>query len=211
MTTSNKTDAYGRIAKWYDKIFASINTGLYIVGLKMYPPTDDMAVLDVGCGTGTQLAQYQKSGCQLFGIDMSTAMLDVARTKLGEQAELYLGDAAHMPYEDNTFDLVLSTLALHEMSPNLRSAILQEIKRVLKKDGRVLVIDFHSGPIKPFSGWLSKLFITMSEIGAGREHYKNYRQFMKNKGVPALADTHGFTVEKQRIVSGGNIGIFVLT
>lgn len=203
-------DAYRRIAKRYDQIFESLNAGLYSVGMKMHPPSEEMDVLDVGCGTGTQLARYQKAGCKLFGIDTSPAMLDVAHAKLGEHVGLHLGDAAMMPYADNSFDLVVSTLVLHEMSPDLRSSALNEIKRVLKKEGRFLVIEFHRGTLKPFKGWLFKAIITISEIAAGRKHFKHYRHFMANKGLPALAANHSFTIEKQRVVSGGNMGIFVL-
>ena len=206
----NERDAYGRIAKRYDQLFGSLNAGLYSVGMKLHPPADGMVVLDVGCGTGTQLARYQKANCRIFGIDTSPAMLDVARAKLGAQVELHLGDAANMPYDDDAFDLALSTLALHEMSPDVQASILNEIKRVLKTDGRLLVIDFHPGALQPIKGWFYKVIITVSEIMAGREHYKNYRHFMANRGLPALAAAHGFTIEKERVVSGGNMGVFVL-
>ena len=166
---SKEKDAYGRIAKRYDQIFESLNAGLYGVAMKIHPPTADMIVLDVGCGTGTQLARYKEAGCQIYGIDMSRAMLEVARTKLGEDADLRYGDASNMPYEDNMFDLVLSTLVIHEMSPDLRSGVLKEIRRVLKDDGRLLVIDFHPGKLKLPGGLLNKIIIVISEIAAGRE------------------------------------------
>ena len=66
----------------------------------MLPPREGMDVLDVGCGTGIQLASYQEAGCRVSGIDASQAMLNVARRRLGERADLQLGDAARMPYPD---------------------------------------------------------------------------------------------------------------
>ena len=59
---------------------------------------DSYRILDVGCGTGTQLTLYKKTGCTLFGIDASPAMLRIARRKLGETADLRLGDAANMAF-----------------------------------------------------------------------------------------------------------------
>lgn len=204
-------DAYGRIAKWYDKVFDSVNAGLRGISQKMYPPTAGMKVLDVGCGTGSHLLAYQQAGCEVYGIDMSPSMLQQAQGKLGEEANLHLGDASDMPYEDDLFDLITTTLMLHEMSPTVRDAVITEMKRVLKPDGHLLFIDFHPGKLKFPKGWMTKGFITISEIIAGREHYKNYRQFMRTKGLPTLIDTHQLTIKQQKVVSGGNMILFLLS
>ena len=205
-----KKDPYRRTAKWYDTLFQPVNAGLIAMSMKMFPPVQGMSVLDVGCGTGTQLGLYQRAGCEVFGIDPSPAMLKVAREKLGGDAALHLGDAASMPFENDGFNLVTAMLVLHEMSPVNRDLVIDEIKRVLKRNGRILLIDFHPGPLRPLKGWFSKAFITISEIGAGREHYQNYRDFMARKGIPCLVSNHGLVIEQQRIVSGGNMGLFLL-
>ena len=72
----------------------------------MYTPVKGALILDVGCGTGTNLNLYQKAGCKVCGIDSSLAMIDIAREKLGQRAELRIGDASQMPYPDDLFDLV---------------------------------------------------------------------------------------------------------
>ena len=72
-------------------------------------------ILDVGCGTGADLELYHRAGCHIHGVDLSPAMLEVARRKFSESAEFHLCDAAGMPFEDGYFDLVLSTYTLHEM------------------------------------------------------------------------------------------------
>ena len=205
-----KKDAYKRIAKRYDALFEPLNSGLRAIGMRMYPPTEGMSVLDVGCGTGIHLERYQKAGCNVSGIDQSPAMLHVARNRLGEAANLYEGDASKMPYADNEFDLIIMTNVLHEMPVAVRSAVIAEEKRVLKEDGRILLIDFHPGPIRPLKGWLYKSIITFAEIGAGREHFKNYRDFIANNGLPELILNHGLSVDKEKIVSGGNIALFLL-
>ena len=96
------------------------------------------------------------------------------------------------------------------MSQKVREEVLEEAKRVLKSDGRILLIDFHPGPIKKLKGVYSKIIITISEVLAGREHFRNYRHFIKNEGLPGLIDSMGFNIEDQKIVSGGNFGIFLL-
>jgi ubiquinone/menaquinone biosynthesis C-methylase UbiE len=204
-------DPYRNYAGIYDRIFDSMNKGLKLVGIRIFRPSKGMSILDVGCGTGSHLELYQRYKCNLYGIDLSPSMLDVARERLGETAQLDLGDATEMPYEDDKFDLAISMLSLHEMSPETRSAVLSEIKRVLKSDGRFLLIDFHPGPYRPLQGWISKTIIFVSEVAAGWEHFKNYRQFMATGGLANLLSQHQMDIEKQSILAGGTFAVCLVS
>ena len=165
-------DPYKRVANLYDRLFEPMNRGLNLLGLRMSSPKKDMKVLDVGCGTGALLEQYSKYGCQLYGIDPSPSMFDIARSRLGVDAHLTLGSAQDMPYEDGFFDQVLCMLVLHEMEPEMRILALDEMERVLHQDGSILLIDFHVGPSRPLKGWLTRAFIFLSELLAGRRHFR---------------------------------------
>jgi ubiquinone/menaquinone biosynthesis C-methylase UbiE len=206
-----KEDPYRSIAAWYDRLFEPINKRLRVLGLRLFLPKKGMAVLDVGCGTGLLLDLYRKYQCALYGIDPSPSMLEIARRRLGDEAKLHLGDASDMPYENGSFDLAVAMLVLHEMNGATRSSVMREMKRVLKPGGRMLLIDFHPGPIRPLQWWTTKLMITVSEIAAGSEHFRNYRQFLKVKGLPALISEHGLVIKKRRIVSGGALAAFLLS
>ena len=202
---------YRFAARCYDTIFEPLNSGLRAIGLKLHPPRSEMAVLDIGCGTGLQLALYQRRGCRVCGIDASAAMLERARSRLGEGAELHLGDATQAPYEDRSFDLVLAMLVLHEISASTRAAVLEQAKRLLVPDGRILVIDFHPGaPGRSLKGWVIRGFILAAEIAGGREHFTNYRDFVASGGIPALATRHQLELEDRRVVAGGNMGIYLM-
>ena len=205
-----KADPYKKIAKLYDTFIGPLTSGLRALGMKMFPPREGMAVLDIGCGTGAYLEHYQKAGCNVSGIDQSPSMLQVARNRLGESADLYMGDASNMPYQDKEFDLIVMSTVLHEMPRAVRSAVINEAKRTIKEDGRILLIDFHPGPIRPLKGWLYKSIITFIEFAAGGEHFKNYRDFIANKGLPALISTPGLLIDQEKIVGGGNIALFLL-
>jgi len=203
-------DQYKNIAKWYDRIIEPLNRSLKQIGLKMYPPKAGMDVLDIGCGTGSHLKLYQDKGCNVFGIDLSEAMLNVARQKLGDKADLQFLDATNTTFSDNKFDLILCSTVLHEMPHQVRLNTLNEAKRILKKDGRILLIDFHPGPSRKFKGFYSKIIISIVEFSAGGEHYRNYRHFISIGGLPNLIENSKFVIEDKKIVSGGNIGIFLL-
>ena len=203
-------DSYRGIADFYDRLFESTNRGLSLAGIRMCHPQKGARVLDVCCGTGSQLALYQRYQCRLSGLDASPAMLGVARRRLGAAAQLNLGDATRMPYADRRFDLVSCKLALHEMPPGMRAAVLGETKRVLKSDGRILLIDFRPGPYQPLKGWISRAVSFVAEFAAGGEHFKNQRQFLAAGGLPMLAQQQDLRIEKQHVMAGGTFAVLCL-
>lgn len=203
-------DPYRRTASFYDRLFEPMNKGLRLLGLRMFPPVPAMKVLDVGCGTGVHLEIYRRSGCGLYGIDTSPSMLGIAETRLGEEADLRLGDATKMPFENDMFDLVVCMLVLHEMDHRARMSAIVEIMRVLKPNGRILMIDFHTGPARPLKGWLTKLIIFLSEVAAGRRHFRNYRHFMSIRGLLTLIEDSQLVVDERKVVAGGTLALYLL-
>jgi len=203
-------DPYRRVAVLFDTIFEPLNRGLRLIGVGMFRPRKGMAVLDVGCGTGVHLELYRRFECSLFGIDASESMLDVAKKRLGEFADLKLANACEMPFKDGSFDLVISMLVLHEMDQASRPRAIDEMKRVLKETGRILLIDFHTGPYHCPRGWLTNFVIFVSEIAAGRRHFRNYRNFMSIRGLSTLLETNKLIVEQEKAVSGGGLVLYLL-
>jgi ubiquinone/menaquinone biosynthesis C-methylase UbiE len=200
-------DPYRRIARFYDAVVEPFNAALRRNVVKVARPTIGMKVLEVGCGTGTNLELFADAGCEVAGIDLSPSMMDIARRRLGDRADLRLGDASDMPFSDNSFDLVVSFLTLHEMPPAVRSPVMKEIVRVAGADGKVLFIDYHPGPIGFPKGWFYKSVIYAIEFGVGWEHFQNHRDFLARKGPPKLIEDHGLSVLKERNVAGGNVQV----
>jgi ubiquinone/menaquinone biosynthesis C-methylase UbiE len=106
------------------------------------------AVLDVGCGTGSlAIAAKHHVGDrgQVSGIDASPEMIARATSKAAKArsgVSFKTAVAEALPFADATFDVVLSTLMLHHLPRKVRQQCLGEIRRVLKPEGRVLVVDF---------------------------------------------------------------------
>ena len=204
-------EAYGRVARWYDLLFDRVLGNLRSIGMNMVPLREGMAVLDVGCGTGAHLAHYGGRGCVMYGIDPSPAMLEVAQDRLGDAAHLSLGDASRTPYPDNSFDLVTVSMVLHELDPSVRTSVMNEIKRCLKSEGNLLVIDYHAGPARSLKGRLYRAVIFVVERLAGRRHYQGFRDFIGTGGMPHLAGEHHLDIVKEKVVGGGNFGVFLLS
>jgi demethylmenaquinone methyltransferase/2-methoxy-6-polyprenyl-1,4-benzoquinol methylase len=203
-------DPYRKFAAHYDRFVGPFTNALRHIGMKMHPPRPATKVLEVGCGTGTNLMLYHQAGCSVYGIDLSPSMLEVARTKLGEGTDLQLGNASNMPYQDNFFDLVIAMFILHEMPREMRPQVMKEMIRVTKQEGRILIIDFHPNPIRLPRDWIYKAFILLIERVAGREHFSNYRDFLSRGGLPGLIEARQLIVNRQKIVSAGNIAFFLL-
>lgn len=146
-------------AAWYDLLMWLYHRG------KERPFREDIlrlaalapghSVLDVGCGTGTlAIAAKQEVGSAgaVYGIDASPEMIARARSKARRQRadvafENALAEA--MPYGDARFDVVLSSLMLHHFPRKLRAQAIGEIRRVLKPDGRIVIVDFQDSGAKP--------------------------------------------------------------
>ncbi|MBL0715539.1 MAG: class I SAM-dependent methyltransferase [Desulfosarcina sp.] len=205
-----KSDPYRWLSKVYDPLVEPFNATLRNIGFNMVPLEKGMRVLEVGCGTGTNLQMYHQAGCDVFGIDPSPAMLRVAHRKLGPEAHLHQGDAARMPYPDDTFDLGLAMLTLHEMPRSTRLRVIGEFLRVVKREGRLLLIDFHPGPLKFPGGYGNKLFILLIERIAGREHFRNHCDFIARGGLLPFIERSYLTIEKRKIISGGNLALFAV-
>lgn len=101
------------------------------------------AVLDVGTGPGRLPAEMarRRPDLDLHGVDLSPHMIALAGPRLaGTGADLRTGDVADLPYPDGRFDLVVSSLSLHEW-PDVRRAAA-ELARVLAPGGALLLYDF---------------------------------------------------------------------
>ena len=104
-------------------------------------------VLDLACGTGTLaiLAAERCPGAEIVGLDGDPAILERARAKAREAgAELSFehGFSTELPFEDSSFDRVLSTLFFHHLTSADKLRTFSEIERVLKPGGELHAADF---------------------------------------------------------------------
>lgn len=107
-------------------------------------------ILDIGCGTGTlALAIKRRTGPsgKVFGIDIISGMIEISKRKAekeGEDVSFGLGSINNIPFPNEMFDVIFCSFMIFHMSEGVRLKGIAEIRRVLKPQGRVLVVDLAS-------------------------------------------------------------------
>jgi 2-polyprenyl-3-methyl-5-hydroxy-6-metoxy-1,4-benzoquinol methylase len=104
-------------------------------------------VLDLACGTGTLAIEVAERtpGARVTGVDGDPSILTRARSKAedaGVEVEFDEGMSSDLPYEDEAFDVVLSTLFFHHVSDAAKRRSAEELYRVLRPGGRAVIADF---------------------------------------------------------------------
>jgi SAM-dependent methyltransferase len=94
-------------------------------------------ILDAGCGSGPLFAALRDRGAIMTGFDKSARMLELARRRLGDGADLRVADLGRpLPFPDGAFDDVIASLVLHYLED--WTAPLAELRRVLRPGGRLI-------------------------------------------------------------------------
>jgi ubiquinone/menaquinone biosynthesis C-methylase UbiE len=120
------------------------------------------SVLDVGCGTGTlalAACKYIGPTGSIYGIDASPEMIAQARAKARKRrmnVSFENAAAEALPFPEARFDAVFLTLMLHVLPSNVRQDAVDEIRRVLKPAGRVVIVEFAEPGMR--SGIVGHLF-----------------------------------------------------
>ena len=162
--------SYDRISRFYDYFAGPFERKFMNMTLEQLTVKKGETGLEVGFGTGyclVEIARRVENNGKAYGIDISSGMLDITRKRLekeglADRVELYCGDVMNMPYEDNMFDVVFMSFTLELFDTPEIPAVLKEIKRVLKPNGRFGVVgmskeDGESRLLKAYE-WIHKIF-----------------------------------------------------
>jgi ubiquinone/menaquinone biosynthesis C-methylase UbiE len=141
----------------------------------------------VGCGPG-RLAILAKTAAgpagEVCGIDPAPEMIELARRKAaraGVGVRFEVGAIETLPYPDDHFDVVLSSLMLHHLPDELKRRGLAEVRRVLRPGGRLVAIDFGATPGEGFGHVLCVL-----GLRKGWDHAERLRDMLREAGFDAV-------------------------
>lgn len=148
-------------------------------------------ILDVGCGTGefaVKLKKHKKDA-RVFGIDISSDMINIAKAKAKVNANIdidfRLGDVDHMPYEDNYFDYITCAHSFHHY-PHKKKA-MREMFRVLRNNGKVMIIDgYKDGLLGKF---IFDFIIKKHEVHVHHLRSGQFRRLLTNVGFKNIVQT----------------------
>ncbi|MBD2412201.1 methyltransferase domain-containing protein [Nostoc calcicola FACHB-3891] len=135
---------YDRLASVYDRRWKKYisDTLDFLKNWAEISPLD--TVLDVACGTGEleRLLLTEHSTLKIVGVDISEEMLAIAKEKCSvyPQVSFHTASASALPFADDSFDVIVSASSFHYFSEPL--AALIEMQRVLKPNGKVVILDW---------------------------------------------------------------------
>jgi len=162
-------------------------------------------VIDVCCGTGAQVLEYGQRGIIATGIDSSQDMLKIAtRNRMRRKAanvSFQLADAANLPFPDGCFDFATISFGLHDKEKPIRYQIISEMRRVVKQDGVLILIDFQV-PL-PKNIWA--VFARAIELLAGGSHYQGFKDYLANGGLEDILQNRGLREECRVYLKSGLI------
>ncbi len=178
------SDPYGRSSRLYNPIvepwLRSIKSQIVQACLRL----NLSRVLDVGCGTGILAGMLRKEGVHAVGLDPSPGMLRVSRGNSQGSFGLVRGRGEGLPFSSGSFQGVVFSMVIHENPPSRRREILEDALRVLDPRGALFILDYHKPSTA--SGQAARMIEYLVEWIAGGEHFRNYRQFMEEGGLPGF-------------------------
>lgn len=161
----------------------------------------DVSILDLCCGSGQATRYLVELGRPVTGLDASPLSICRAQKNVPE-ASFVEGWAESMPFEADTFGLVHSSAAMHEMQLEQRKQIFEEVFRVLKPGGTFVLIDFHQ-PDNPIFWSGLALFLWLFETETSWQ--------MLHIDLQEALRQQGFRIDKFFLKAGGSLQIVQAT
>nr|WP_211176251.1 class I SAM-dependent methyltransferase [Brasilonema sp. UFV-L1] len=157
----------------------------------------DTKILDLCCGSGQATQFLVKLSQNVTGLDASPLSLKRARQNV-PQAEYVEAFAEDMPFADNHFDIVHTSVALHEMEQKQLQQIVKQVYRVLKPGGVFTLVDFHNPTNFLFVPGLL-VFLLLFETHTAWQLLKT--------DLAGLLTEIGFEVSEPKLYAGGSLQV----
>ena len=207
---SQVTKMFNNIAPYYDFLNRFLSLGIDTIWRKKainhLKAKNPKMILDVATGTADVALEMTRrlNPEKIIGLDISAEMLEVGQKKINKQKkgsiiELKLGDSENLPFEDNTFDAITVAFGVRNFE-NLENG-LKEMRRVLKQDGQLVVLEFSKPTIFPFKQLFNFYFayilptigkLTSKDPRAYKYLYESVQAFPDGKRFVSILEKTGF-------------------
>jgi SAM-dependent methyltransferase len=178
---------------FYDKLIAPNQDRMFRKIKDLIEP--DSEVLDIGCGTG-RLEFFLSDKCKkITGIDLSEKNIVQAEKKLkkNNRDNIYfkhIGFNNFIKKDSVKFDYVITTYVIHELPYYERILLLKGVSEISKK---IIVGDY----LVPSPKGMWKILNEVVEFAAGKDHYNNFKSFIKHNGIAGLLNESGLRIHKE--------------
>jgi SAM-dependent methyltransferase len=136
------TAAYDVGAEIYEQRYEQVDVRTYLRRFILSLPSGCESVLDAGCGSGRDLAQFASAGVRSIGLDRSRGMLSVAQGR-GSRTPLVRGDLRHLPFRNEALRGVWQCASLVHLAPADVCKALCEVRRTLVRGGKFFLSVAH--------------------------------------------------------------------
>ncbi len=218
---------FNNIAPYYDFLNRFLSLGIDTIwrkkAIQQLSEGNPKMVLDVATGTADVAIQITKSlqPDKVIGLDIAEEMLEIGRKKvhkldMDKTIELIAGDAENLPFEDNTFDAI--TVAFGVRNFEHLEAGLKEMQRVLKPNGKVVILEFSKPTVFPLKQLFNFYFknilpligrLTSKDPKAYQYLYESVQAFPDGQRFIDIMQRSGFDKNKQTGLTFGISSIYV--
>ncbi len=217
---------FDTIAPHYDLLNRVLSLGVDIYwrkkAISLLKKENPQVILDVATGTGDVALEMAKqlSPQKIVGVDIAREMLEIGNKKvkaknLDKIIELKYGDSENLPFDDNTFDAVTVAFGVRNFE-NLERG-LSEMKRVLKPNGQLVVLEFSKPTLPPFKQLYDFYFknilpfigrITSNDSKAYSYLYESVQAFPDGKNFEAILIKTGYSQPHSQKLTIGICSIY---
>lgn len=217
---------FNNIAPYYDLLNRLLSLGIdrswRRKAINMLKEDKPQHLLDVATGTADLAleAYKQLQPKQIVGVDISDEMLEIGRGKIEKKSlsnsiELQNGDSENLPFNDNTFDAITVAFGVRNFE-NLEKG-LEEMRRVMKQGGRLVVLEFSRPTIFPFKQIFNSYFkyilpligrLTSKDPKAYSYLYESVQAFPDGQDFVTVLEKTGFKSNQCKRLSLGICSIY---
>ena len=157
--------------------FVEEDSEFYAFTASLLPKKENVAVLDLGCGTGLELEEYFKVNptAKVTGIDLTEAMLNALKDKFPDKDIITIcGSYFDLPFGEEVYDAAVSVESLHHFTAEKKAGLYGKLRAALKPDGAFVLTDYFAESEEMEKEYFQNLAWLKKQQGLGDDEFYHY-------------------------------------